>query len=78
MPRPGRPPLQNLRVDQPLRALAGAERAKAYADIAKVVYDDYATVPIGYPEFYFGLSKRLNWSVRPDGFILLKEMTLKE
>jgi ABC-type transport system substrate-binding protein len=58
--------------------LAGPERAKAYADIAKIVYDDYATIPIGYPEFFFGLSKRLNWNVRSDGFILVKEMTLNE
>jgi peptide/nickel transport system substrate-binding protein len=58
--------------------LAGAERNRAYAEIAKIVYDDVATIPIGQPEFYFGLSKRLNWKVRPDGFILLKEMSLKE
>ena len=71
----------NPRVDemqQRASALGGAERAKAYQEIAKFVYDDYAAVPIGRPEFYFGLSKRVNWEVRPDGFILLKEMTLQE
>jgi peptide/nickel transport system substrate-binding protein len=63
---------------QKATSLGGAERQKALADIAKVVYDDYATVPIGQPEFSFGLSKRLNWNQRADGFILLKEMTLNE
>jgi peptide/nickel transport system substrate-binding protein len=63
---------------QKATALGGAERQKAFADIAKMVYDDYATVPIGQPEFSFGLTKRLNWAQRADGFILLKEMTLNE
>ena len=58
--------------------LDGPARAKAYVEIAQVVYDDYATIPIGQPELFFGPSKRLNWTVRTDGFILVKEMSLNE
>jgi hypothetical protein len=35
------------------------------------------TIPIGQPNFYYGLSPRLQWQSRMDGFILLKEMALK-
>jgi peptide/nickel transport system substrate-binding protein len=55
--------------------LGGEKRAAALAEIAKFVYDDYATVPIGQPSFHFGLSDRLQWKPRLDGFLLLKEMT---
>jgi peptide/nickel transport system substrate-binding protein len=58
--------------------LVGEERAKAYRDIAKYVYDDFGTVPLGQPNFYYGLSNRLDWKVRIDGFMLAKEMKLKE
>jgi peptide/nickel transport system substrate-binding protein len=58
--------------------LAGAERAKAYQDIGKMMYDEVVTIPIMHPSFYFGMSKRLEWTPRPDGFTLLKEMKLKE
>jgi ABC-type transport system substrate-binding protein len=63
---------------QRANVLGGAERDAAYQEIAKFVHEDFATVPIGQPEFSFGLSKRLNWNTRADGFILLKEMSLKE
>ena len=58
--------------------LTGDARVKAYQALGQYVYDDYATVPIGYPSFYFGLSKRLDWTPRLDGFLLAKEMKLKE
>jgi peptide/nickel transport system substrate-binding protein len=57
--------------------LTGDARNKAYQDIAKYVYDKFYYVPINYPNFYFGLSNRINWKARTDGFILVKEMTLK-
>ena len=59
-------------------SLAGAEREKAYQEIGKMMYDEVVTVPIMHPSFYFGMSKRLEWTPRPDGFTLLKEMKLKE
>lgn len=55
----------------------GDERQTALAAIAKYVYDQVPVVPIGLPSFNFALSERLNWKPRIDGFILLKEMTLK-
>ncbi len=59
-------------------SLAGAEREKAYQEIGKYVYDEVVTIPIMHPSFYFGMSQRLEWTPRPDGFTLLKEMKLKE
>lgn len=55
---------------------SGDARQKALADIAKYVYDKVPVVPIGQPNFNFGLAQRLDWKPRIDGFILLKEMTL--
>lgn len=54
---------------------SGDARQQALADIAKYVYDQVPVVPIGQPNFNFGLTERLNWKPRIDGFILLKEMT---
>jgi hypothetical protein len=57
--------------------LAGDARDKALQDIAKYVYDKTVTVPVGQPKFFFGLAKNLQWKPRIDGFVLLKEMTVK-
>jgi peptide/nickel transport system substrate-binding protein len=54
----------------------GDARQQALANIAKFVYDQVPVVPIGQPNFNFGLAQRLSWKPRVDGFILLKEMTL--
>jgi peptide/nickel transport system substrate-binding protein len=54
----------------------GDARQQALANIAKFVYDQVPVVPIGQPNFNFGLADRLDWKPRIDGFILLKEMTL--
>jgi peptide/nickel transport system substrate-binding protein len=59
-------------------SLGGAEREKAYQEIGKLMYDEVVTIPIMHPSFYFGMSQRLEWTPRPDGFILLKEMKFKE
>jgi peptide/nickel transport system substrate-binding protein len=59
-------------------SLGGAEREKALQEIGKFVYDNYITIPVGHPAFYFATSQRLEWTPRPDGFILVKEMKLKE
>jgi peptide/nickel transport system substrate-binding protein len=58
--------------------LSGDARVKAYQAIAQKVHDDYVIVPIGAPSFWYALSQRVDWTPRPDGFILGKEMTLKE
>jgi peptide/nickel transport system substrate-binding protein len=58
--------------------LSGQEREKAYQAIAQKVYDDFVIVPIGAPSFWYGISKRVDWTPRPDGFIMGKEMKLNE
>ena len=57
--------------------LTGAEREQAYQAIAARVAKNMNTIPVGQPNFYYGLSNRLQWESRLDGFILLKEMALK-
>ena len=57
--------------------LKGAERQKAYQDIAKYIHEQFYTVPIGHPNFYYGLSNKVEWKPRLDGFIMVKEMKLK-
>jgi peptide/nickel transport system substrate-binding protein len=54
--------------------LAGDQRDAALQNIAKYVYDRYITVPVGQPNFYFGLAKNLDFKPRLDGFLLVKEM----
>jgi peptide/nickel transport system substrate-binding protein len=58
--------------------LSGDARVKAYQAIAQKVHDDFVVVPIGAPSFWYAMSQRLDWTPRPDGFILGKEMKLKE
>ena len=58
--------------------LTGSEREKAYQAIAQYVHDQFVLVPIGAPSFWYAISQRVDWSPRPDGMILAKEMTLKE
>jgi peptide/nickel transport system substrate-binding protein len=58
--------------------LSGQEREQAYQAIAQKVYDDYVIVPIGAATFWSAMSQRLDWTPRPDGFMLAKEMQLKE
>ncbi|MGE3270314.1 MAG: ABC transporter substrate-binding protein [Chloroflexota bacterium] len=57
--------------------LKGTEREKAYQDIAKYIHEQFYTVPIGHPNFYYGLSDKVEWKPRLDGFIMVKEMKLK-
>jgi hypothetical protein len=58
--------------------LKGEERVKAYQAIAKYISEQYYTVPIGHPNFYYGVSSRLDWKPRLDAFIMVKEMKLKD
>jgi peptide/nickel transport system substrate-binding protein len=57
--------------------LKGAERQKAYQEIAKYIHEQFYTVPIGHPNFYYGASTKIDWTPRLDAFILVKEMKLK-
>ena len=57
--------------------LKGAERQKAYEDIAKYIHDQYYTIPIGHPNFYYGVSAKVDWKPRLDAFVMVKEMKLK-
>jgi peptide/nickel transport system substrate-binding protein len=57
--------------------LKGSEREKAYQEIAKYIHEQFYTVPIGHPNFYYGLSSKLDWKPRLDAFIMVKEMKLK-
>jgi len=57
--------------------LKGAERQKAYEEIAKYIHDQYYTVPIGHPNFYYGVSSKVEWKPRLDAFVMVKEMKLK-
>lgn len=57
--------------------LSGDERDSKLQEIAAIVYDDAAIVPVGQPSFFFGLGDRVDWEPRADGFILLKEITLQ-
>lgn len=58
--------------------LSGDARDAALQELAATVLEPLPIVPIGYPNVRFGLSDRLDWTSRLDGFILLKEMTLAE
>jgi peptide/nickel transport system substrate-binding protein len=55
----------------------GQDRDTKLAAIAAFVYNDAAVIPVGQPLFYFGLSDKINWAPRMDGFILLKEISFK-
>jgi peptide/nickel transport system substrate-binding protein len=57
--------------------LVGAARVSAWQVVQRYVYEHYLIIPIGQPLLYYGLSARLNWKPRLDGFILLKEMSFK-
>ena len=57
--------------------LKGAERQKAYEEIAKYINEQVYTVPIGHPDYFYGVNAKLEWKPRLDAFILLKEMKLK-
>ncbi len=57
-------------------SLSGEERDAALQEIAQYVYEQVPVVPIGQPNFYFGMAENLDWTPRLDGFLLIKEMEL--
>jgi peptide/nickel transport system substrate-binding protein len=58
--------------------LTGPEREKAFQETARYNYDQAISIPILHPTFYYPMSPRLEWTPRSDGFVLAKEMKLKE
>ncbi len=51
-------------------------RGEALEELAAILYDDVAAIPIGYPSFHYSLGAGLDWKPRLDGLILLKDMAL--
>ncbi len=56
--------------------LTGEERQNALADVTRMYYEDYGSIPIIHMPLNYGLAAELTWEPRLDGFILLKEMKL--
>jgi peptide/nickel transport system substrate-binding protein len=56
--------------------LTGDARVTALKKIDDYVHQQIPVVPIGQPNFFYGISKNLQWTPRRDGFVLVKEMKL--
>lgn len=56
--------------------LTGDARKAALQKIDGYMYQEVPVVPIGQPNFFYGMAKNLDWTPRLDGFILVKEMKL--
>lgn len=56
--------------------LTGEERQNALADVTRMYYEDYGSIPIIHMPLNYGLAAELHWTPRLDGFMLVKEMTL--
>jgi len=57
-------------------ALTGDARKQALQQIDDYTYQQVPIVPIGQPNFFYGIAQNLSWSPRLDGFLLIKEMKL--
>ena len=69
----------NRELDEALDAaipLTGEERETALAEVTRMYYEDYGSIPIIHMPLNYGLAAELTWEPRLDGFILLKEMKL--
>lgn len=69
----------NPEVDEALDAaipLTGEEREEALAEVTRLYYEDYGSIPIIHMPLNYGLAENVAWEPRLDGFILLKEMQL--
>lgn len=58
------------------RELTGEEREEALAEVTRMYYEDYGSIPVIHMPLNYGLAENLEWEPRLDGFILLKEMRL--
>lgn len=69
----------NPELDEALDAaipLTGEERQEALAEVTRMYYEDYGSIPVIHMPLNYGLAAELSWEPRLDGFILLKEMKL--
>lgn len=57
--------------------LIGEARVKAFQEITRMFYEDYAAIPVIHMPLFYGLAANLVWEPRLDGFMLLKEMSFK-
>ncbi|CAA9553647.1 MAG: ABC transporter, substrate-binding protein (cluster 5, nickel/peptides/opines) [uncultured Thermomicrobiales bacterium] len=68
----------NPALDEALNAaipLTGDERAAALAEVTRMYYEDYGSIPILHMPLNYGLAANLEWTPRLDGFMLVKEMS---
>jgi peptide/nickel transport system substrate-binding protein len=56
--------------------LTGDARKAALEKIDDYMHQEVPVVPIGQPNFFYGISANLDWHPRLDGFLLVKEMKL--
>jgi ABC-type transport system substrate-binding protein len=56
--------------------LTGDARKAALEKIDDYMHKEVPVVPIGQPNFFYGISNDLDWHPRLDGFLLVKEMKL--
>ena len=56
--------------------LTGEEREEALADVTRMYYEDYGSIPIIHMPLNYSLAENVTWEPRLDGFILLKEMQI--
>jgi peptide/nickel transport system substrate-binding protein len=54
--------------------LTGDARKTALEKIDNYMYQQVPVVPVGQPNFFYGIAKNLDWTPRLDGFLLVKEM----
>ncbi|HEX2281011.1 MAG TPA: ABC transporter substrate-binding protein [Thermomicrobiales bacterium] len=67
----------NPELDEALNAaipLTGEEREEALAEVTRMYYEDYGSIPILHMPLNYGLAANLEWTPRLDGFVLIKEM----
>lgn len=58
--------------------LSGDERVAAYRKLWAEAYDQYWMVPVFGIDYIHGLSARLDWTPRDDGFVYFNSMTLSQ
>ncbi len=59
-------------------ALTGAARAASYQAMWKEIQDNYWVIPLFGTDYIHGLSARVNWTPRDDGFVYFNTFTLSQ
>ena len=65
-------------LDDKARAAVGETRTRLYQELMAYLYDEETSIPVLHPLYQYGLSQRLQWQARLDGFILAKEMSIRQ